>query len=105
MRAVLLAAVLLAASVPAGQAAIGLVTEKGVRTPIAEGEARGLLTSDSTRIDGLVTPADVAAGRLRIVAHDDPAEALRTLGQRIERNDRWRLHTLNEAGVAQRTGR
>jgi len=91
MRSVLLAAVLLAASVPAGQAAIGLVTERGVRTPIAEGGARGLLTSDSTRIDGLVTPADVEAGRLRVVADDDPAEALRTLEQRIDWNDRWRL--------------
>ncbi len=75
----------------ADRAAIGLVTEKGARIPIALLGARGLLTSDSTRIDGLVTPADVAAGRLRVVPGDDPAEALRTLDRRIERNDRWRL--------------
>ena len=91
MRAVLVAALLLAASVSAGQAAVGLVTEQGVRTPIAAGSVRGLLTSDSTRIDGLVTPADVAAGRLRVVPHDDPAGGLRTLERRIDRNDRWRL--------------
>jgi mono/diheme cytochrome c family protein len=106
MRVVLLAAFLLVAApahagaavvVPADpaeysdRAAIGFLTEKGVRTPIALLRARGLLTSDSTRIDGLVTPEDVAAGRLRVVSHDDPAEALRTLDRRIERNDRWRL--------------
>jgi mono/diheme cytochrome c family protein len=74
---------------PAG--AIGFVTEEGVRTPIARPGPRGLLTSDSTRIAGLVTPADVEAGRLRVDRVEDPAEALRTLDERIERNDRWRL--------------
>ena len=106
MRAVLLAAVLLAA-VPAqagaavvtpadpaeyaDRAAVGLVTENGTRTPIALLGARGLLTSDSTRIDGLVTAEDVAAGRLQVVPDADPAAALRTLDRRIERNDRWHL--------------
>ncbi|MEO5576232.1 MAG: c-type cytochrome [Gaiellaceae bacterium] len=52
---------------------------------------RGLLTSDSTRIDGLVSITDVATGRLRVVASGNPAEALATLDERIERNDRRRL--------------
>jgi len=92
MRVIVIVAVLLAAAaVPVGEAAIGLVTQQGVRTPIARSGSAGLLTSDSTRIDGLVTPADPAAGRLRVVPHDDPAGALRTLEERIERNDRWRL--------------
>ena len=52
---------------------------------------RGLLTSDSTRIDGLVSLADVARGRLEVVADDDPVAALERLERRIERNDRYRL--------------
>ena len=75
----------------ADRAAVGLVTENGTRTPVALLGARGLLTSDSTRIDGLVTAEDVAAGRLRVVPDADPAAALRTLDRRIERNDRWHL--------------
>ena len=106
MRAVLLAALVLAV-VPAqadaavvmpadpaeyaDRAAIGLATENGTRTPVALLGARGLLTSDSTRIDGLVTAEDVAAGRLQVVPDPDPAAALRALDQRIERNDRWHL--------------
>ena len=61
------------------------------RYPIALLGERGLLTSDSTRIDGLVSVTDVATGRLRVVPSDDPVEALETLDERIERNDRWRL--------------
>ena len=52
---------------------------------------RGLLTSDSTRIEGLVSLADVARGRLEVVASDDPVAALERLQERIERNDRIRL--------------
>ena len=52
---------------------------------------RGLLTSDSTRIDGLVSLADVARGGLRVVESDDPVAALERLERRIERNDRIRL--------------
>ena len=66
-------------------------SENDVRYPIALLGERGLLTSDSTRIDGLVSVTDVATGRLRVVASDDPAEALEELDRRIERNDRWRL--------------
>ena len=91
MRAVLLAALLLAvAPAPAG-AAIGFVTENGVRTPAETLGEPGLLTSDSTRIAGLVTEADLSAGRVRAVPDSNPAAALRTLEERIERNDRWRL--------------
>jgi len=65
--------------------------ENDVRYPIALVGERGLLTSDSTRIDGLVSVTDVATGRLRVVADDEPAEALERLDDRIERNSRWRL--------------
>ena len=66
-------------------------SENGIRYPIALLGERGLLTSDSTRIDGLVSVTDVATGQLRVVPSDDSAEALATLDDRIERNDRWRL--------------
>ena len=42
-------------------------SENDVRYPIALLGERGLLTSDSTRIDGLVSVTDVATGRLRVV--------------------------------------
>ena len=66
-------------------------TENDVRYPIALLGERGLLTSDSTRIDGLVSITDIATGRLRVVAADDPAQALEDLDRRIERNSDWRL--------------
>ena len=47
-------------------------TDNDVRYPIALLGERGLLTSDSTRIDGLVSVTDVATGRLRVVPHEDP---------------------------------
>jgi mono/diheme cytochrome c family protein len=52
---------------------------------------RGVLTSSSTRIDGLVSLADVAHRRLEVVAVDDPVATLARLESRIERNDRIRL--------------
>jgi mono/diheme cytochrome c family protein len=52
---------------------------------------RGVLTSDSTRIDGLVSLADVARGRLEVVAVDDPVATLERLERRIDRNERLRL--------------
>jgi cytochrome c553 len=52
---------------------------------------RGVLTSDSTRIVGLVSLADVAHGRLEVVAVDDPVGTLERLERRIEGNDRIRL--------------
>jgi mono/diheme cytochrome c family protein len=66
-------------------------TENDRRYPIALLGERGLLTSDSTRIDGLVSVTDVATGRLRAVPNDDPVVALQTLDHRIERNDELRL--------------
>ena len=52
---------------------------------------RGLLVSDSTRIPGLVSIADVATGRLGWRADDGAVATLERLDRRIERNDRWRL--------------
>jgi mono/diheme cytochrome c family protein len=66
-------------------------SENDRRYPIALLGERGLLTSDATRIDGLVSVTDVATGRLRAVPNDDPVEALETLDHRIDRNDRLRL--------------
>ena len=66
-------------------------TQNDVRYPIALLGQRGLLTSDSTRIDGLVSVTDAATGRLRVVPNDDPVQALENLDDRIERNSDWRL--------------
>jgi mono/diheme cytochrome c family protein len=66
-------------------------SDNDVRYPIALLGERGLLTSDSTRIDGLVSVTDVATGRLRVVPDHDPAQALEELDRRIERNSDWRL--------------
>ena len=66
-------------------------SDNDVRYPIALLGERGLLTSDSTRIDGLVSVTDVATGRLRVVPDDDPAQTLEELDRRIERNSDWRL--------------
>ena len=61
------------------------------RYPIAVVGSTGVLTSDSTRIDGLVSVTDVATGRLRAVPSQDPVAALQRLDDRIDRNDRLRL--------------
>jgi mono/diheme cytochrome c family protein len=68
-------------------------TENDRRYPIAVvGDGfHGILASDSTRIPGLVSLADIANGRLRSVAADDPVATLATLARRIDRNDRLRL--------------
>ncbi|HUQ22111.1 MAG TPA: c-type cytochrome [Gaiellaceae bacterium] len=91
MRALLVAALVLAASPDQAAAATGFVTDDGTRTRVHLLEKPGLLTSDSTRIAGLVTDADVSTGRIRVVPDPDPEAALRTLDDRIEWNDRWRL--------------
>ena len=91
MRLVLAVLVVLAVTPAHAQAAIGFVTKDGVRTLIEREGEPGLLTSDSTRIDGLVTPEDVAAGRVRVVPNDDADAALERLDDRIQWNDRWRL--------------
>lgn len=63
------------------------------RYPVAVvgGGAAGVLTSDSTRITGLVSLADVATGRLRWIRDDDPVGTLATLESRIDRNARIRM--------------
>ena len=61
------------------------------RYPIVLRGAEGLLTSDSTRIPGLVSIADVGRGRLRVVPHDDPARYLQELDRRIAENGRARV--------------
>lgn len=66
-------------------------SENDRRYPIALLGEQGLLTSDSTRLDGLVSVTDVATGRLRVVESGNPVAALETLDERIERNDRLRL--------------
>jgi len=66
-------------------------SDNDVRYQIALLGERGLLTSDSTRIDGLVSVTDIATGRLRVVENDDPAQALEELDDRIDRNSEWRL--------------
>ncbi len=58
---------------------------------LADGSAGTVLTSDSTRIPGLVSLADVASRRLRSVQVDDPVATLETLQRRIDRNDDTRL--------------
>ena len=65
--------------------------ENDRRYPIALLGGEGLLTSDSTRIDGLVSITDVATGRLRTTASTDPVAALERLDERIDRNDALRL--------------
>lgn len=72
------------------------------RYPVALVPAkRGVLTSDSTRVDGLVSLADVARGRLEVVEVDDPVATLERLERRIERNDRLRLPlTILVGGIA-----
>jgi hypothetical protein len=61
------------------------------RYPIVLRGARGLLTSDSTRIPGLVSIADIGRGRLEVVPHDDPVAQLETLDRRIKENGRARV--------------
>ncbi|MBA2333010.1 MAG: hypothetical protein H0V94_09500, partial [Actinobacteria bacterium] len=61
------------------------------RYPIALLGSTGLLTSGSTRIDGLVSVTDIATGRLRAVPTNDAVETLERLDDRIDSNDRLRL--------------
>jgi mono/diheme cytochrome c family protein len=70
-------------------------TPNDVRYPIvlarSTAASPSVLTSDSTRITGLVSLADVANGELRTVDVDDPVAVLERLERRIDRNDRIRL--------------
>lgn len=70
------------------------------RYPIVLRGERGLLTSESTRIPGLVAIADVAHGRVRVVPHADPAGYLERLDERITENAYARIRAfLLAAGV------
>jgi hypothetical protein len=70
------------------------------RYPIVLRGEQGLLTSESTRIPGLVAIADVAHGRVRVVPHDDPAGYLERLDARITENAYARIRAfLLAAGV------
>lgn len=60
---------------------------------VRPGDERGLLTSESTRIPGLVAIADIAYGRLRVEPHARPAAYLRDLDRRITDNARTRRVT------------
>jgi mono/diheme cytochrome c family protein len=72
--------------------AVGLVVAPdGTRTEIRVDGRDGVLTSDSTRLDGLVTEEDYERGAYEVVESDDPAATLHRLDERIEWNDRWRL--------------
>jgi len=61
------------------------------RYPIQIVGANGLLTSDSTRIPGLVSIADVGRQRLEVVPHEDPAGYLEALDARIRENGEARI--------------
>jgi hypothetical protein len=74
------------------------------------GRGHGVLTSDSTRIPGLVSIADVAHGRLRVEPAEDPVAELRELDARIRDNGAARaiagpLVALLVAGLALRRPR
>jgi hypothetical protein len=61
------------------------------RYPIQLVGARGLLTSDSTRIPGLVSIADIGRQRLEVVPHEDPVGYLEALDERIRENGEARV--------------
>ena len=70
------------------------------RYPVVLRGASGLLTSDSTRIPGLVSIADLGQGRLRTVPSSDPAGYLRRLDEQITENAYARIRgALLVAGI------
>ena len=89
---VALAGAALIAPAPALADAVGLVVaEDGARSEVRVDGPDGVLTSGSTRLHGLVTEDDYAAGDYEIVEVADPAATVRRLEERIHRNDRLRL--------------
>jgi mono/diheme cytochrome c family protein len=71
--------------------AVGLVVSAdGARGEVRVDGPDGVLTSDATRLDGLITEDDFARGDYEVVEVDDPAQTVRQLEERIDRNDRWR---------------
>lgn len=92
--------------VDAGDARILVVLPQGGSQPndrryrIVLRGADGLLTSDSTRIPGLVSVADIGQGRLRVVPVTDPAGYLSRLDERIDENAYARIRAfLLAAGI------
>ena len=72
--------------------AAGPVDESGrYRIAVVGGDLDGVLTSDATRLDGLVTLDDVVDGALDSRPDDDAAATVARLDDRISRNDRIRL--------------
>jgi mono/diheme cytochrome c family protein len=72
--------------------AVGLVVaDDGTRSEVRVDGPDGVLTSDSTRLHGLVTEEDYANADYEVVDVADPAATVRRLDERIEWNDRWRL--------------
>ena len=77
---------------PARADAVGLVVaEDGARSEVRVEGLDGILTSDSTRLHGLVTEDDYRSGDYEVVEVDDPAAVVARLDSRIERNDRLRM--------------
>lgn len=60
----------------------------------------GLLTSESTRMPGLVAIGDIARGRLRVEPYADPAAYLLDLDRRIRDNARTRARGTSPPAVA-----
>jgi len=94
LRVALAVAAVAALAAPAAaraEAVALLVDESGARTVIRVDGPSGVLTSESTRLHGLITEGDRASGAFDVVAVEDPASTVRRLERRIEWNDRWRL--------------
>ena len=89
--AIALAAVLLLPSAALADAIGFVVEEDGTRSEVSVAGPDGVVTSDSTRLRGLVTAADYESGDFEVVADDDPAATVQRLDERIERNDRLRM--------------
>jgi mono/diheme cytochrome c family protein len=86
-------AAFLALALPAAALAdaVGLVVaDDGDRRQVRVDGPDGVLTSESTRLHGLVTEDDYAGGDFEIVDADDPVATVQQLDARIDRNDRWR---------------
>ena len=96
-----------ARSIPAGSGFILVGLPQGGQQPnnrrfaiaVVGGGYRGVLTSRSTRIPGIVSIADIAPtalgedGALGSEARSDPLGELATLDRRIDNHNRWRSRT------------
>jgi mono/diheme cytochrome c family protein len=93
MRASLVLAACLALALPSSARAdaVGLVVaDDGSRREVRVDGPDGVLTSDSTRLHGLVTADEYEGGDYEVVDADDPAATVRELDDRIDLNDRLR---------------